>query len=871
MCHERWGVSMARNVSERALSTSCDGGSSNDWVEDLDDPGALRNGAERFRAVAGAVLAAVYLVDPEAHELRLTESAGAATGRYGLPAVCALSGRSPLADAVRSNRPLWLDAAQSASYGEAGSGASMGVVPLTTVPAAAGGTAPGCLAVVWDDPAGPVPDRQTLLELYADHLSTYMDLDGGTRTARGAPLGHRLPWGRIGTFTLDRGTGLIDADATLLGLFDVDPDTFDGHVESLIAHTLLDDLPTFMSIVGRSGATSEVRDLVFRARQSSGGPRWLHLRCRVRVDDRGRPGLVLGVVADVMSQGATRAEVAEVEKLTAALAVATTVQDVGRIVVDSLGTRLNADRLAFAVLRGDRLAVTALDPPTPGTWPRVWRPDGRTEWLELSLPASPALEAVLGEGRTTVWPAGGALEPGLAGVGPGGLAVLPLSAEGRVVGACLAGWDAPHRITLQERSWLAVTAGRAAEALARAQTIDTERELVRALQTSLLPRELPSLSGAVAVARYLPGTAGLEMGGDWYDVIISNNQLALVIGDVQGHSAEAATIMGQVSTAVRAYSAEGHPPDVVLARANRLLVGMKTDLFATCCYVSVNMEEGIAWFVRAGHPAPLLRHPDGTTEEVDVAGGPPLGVVEDADYPITVVDIAPGSVLALVTDGLVASAGPAVDGAVQQIREVLGAADLSDVGRVADELISGADRHDDVALLLLRYDGTGLRPVRASWRAWRLPDAVMHARRFTARTVRSWGVTEEADVVQLVVSELVTNAVVHTQGDVHLDLTLTGDRLRIAVTDSLPRAPVKPRIVDWESTGGRGIMLVEAMSTAWGSVPVGGGKQVWSEIALPACGAPGPGSGPGELRAAGADVPGVQGPERADPGGEASP
>jgi hypothetical protein len=130
----------------------------------------------------------------------------------------------------------------------------------------------------------------------------------------------------------------------------------------------------------------------------------------------------------------------------------------------------------------------------------------------------------------------------------------------------------------------------------------------------------------------------------------------------------------------------------------------------------------------------------------------------------------------------------------------------------------------------------------------------MHARRFTARTVRSWGVTEEADVVLLVVSELVTNAVVHTQGDVHLDLTLAGDRLRIAVTDSLPRAPVKPRIVDWESTGGRGIMLVEAMSTAWGSVPVGGGKQVWSEIALPARGAPG-----------------AQGSGRADPDGESSP
>ena len=116
---------------------------------------------------------------------------------------------------------------------------------------------------------------------------------------------------------------------------------------------------------------------------------------------------------------------------------------------------------------------------------------------------------------------------------------------------------------------------------------------------------------------------------------------------------------------------------------------------------------------------------------------------------------------------------------------------------------------------------------------WRLPDAVRHARRFTSRTLRSWGVRRRRlDAVLLVVSELVTNALVHTQGPVRLDLTLVGDRLRVAVTDTSPRAPVKPTSIDWEATGGRGILLVEAMSAAWGSVPVSGGKQVWAEIPL---------------------------------------
>jgi anti-sigma regulatory factor (Ser/Thr protein kinase) len=116
---------------------------------------------------------------------------------------------------------------------------------------------------------------------------------------------------------------------------------------------------------------------------------------------------------------------------------------------------------------------------------------------------------------------------------------------------------------------------------------------------------------------------------------------------------------------------------------------------------------------------------------------------------------------------------------------------------------------------------------------WRVPQAVGHARRFTRRTLRTWGVpAADLDAVLLVVSELVTNALVHTDGKVRLHLTLIGDRLRVAVADTSPRTPIKPTSIGWEATGGRGILLVEAMSTAWGSVPVSGGKQVWSEIAL---------------------------------------
>jgi anti-sigma regulatory factor (Ser/Thr protein kinase) len=286
-------------------------------------------------------------------------------------------------------------------------------------------------------------------------------------------------------------------------------------------------------------------------------------------------------------------------------------------------------------------------------------------------------------------------------------------------------------------------------------------------------------------------------------------------------------------TALRAYAVEGHPPDVVVSHANRLLVDMETDLFATCCYVDVDMEEGSAWYVRAGHLPPVLRHPDGRTAVPDTEAGPPLGVLVQADFPMSVLRMQPGTVVALATDGLVESPEADIDDGLARLARELSGADPAHLGLVADALLGSAHRGDDVALLLLRYDGMELRPLRESWTVWRVPEAVGHTRRFTRRTLRSWGVPrDDSDTVLLVVSELATNALVHTDGPVRLDLTLLDNKLRVSVADSSPRTPVKPTSIGWEATGGRGILLVEALSETWGSVPVSGGKQVWAEITI---------------------------------------
>ncbi|WP_406176988.1 SpoIIE family protein phosphatase [Streptomyces sp. NBC_00996] len=795
--------------------------------------------SDRALTFAGVALAAVYVVGVGNEVLRLVETAGgAASPEYGLPERLPLSGRSPAAHALRTDRPLWLSPAALASFSEGGptplrAEASLGALPLRRE-----GRRLGCLVVVGASKDAFEAEQRRFLERYADAVTGVLQAEAG-RPMPSSLLSSALRSLRVGSFVLVPDTGLIEVDETLLELVGITPHDFDGKADTLLAHALPEDMPTLMSVLGPSTEAFGRRELEFRVRRPTGEMRWLSLSCRVVESTDDRPVQVLGMVTatSLLRRGAD--DVSRIQWLTAALDDAATISDVSRVVVTVLREPLGADRVALAELQDDRLVISVLDPPQPAAWPETWRSQWRSawrsEWPDVPVSALPTLQLALRDGRMDLWPAGTALEPGLAGIGTGGLAVLPLPAKGRVVGVCLVGWDQPHEFVPEERSLLTATAAVVGQALQRAHAHDAEQELATMLQRSLLPRSLPELPGGTAVARYLPARRGLQVGGDWYDVIaLSEDRVALVIGDVQGHSAGAATIMGQMRTAVRAYAVEGHPPDVVLSHANRLLIGMETDLFATCCYAELDMEEGNILFVRAGHLSPLVRHPDGTTEELQVEGGLPLGVSAEAEFPMTAVALAPGSVLALVTDGLVEAVDLPLDEGMHRTRTALAAADPADPGLMADELLGDVGRReDDVALLLLRYDGMKTRPIRAGWVVWRLPDAVMHARRFTARTLRRWKVEEAADAVLLVVSELVTNALVHTQGPVRLDLTLRGDRVRVCVSDSSPRAPAKPVIVDWESTGGRGLLLVEAMSESFGTVPVAGGKQVWSELVVP--------------------------------------
>ncbi|WP_374292915.1 SpoIIE family protein phosphatase [Streptomyces olivochromogenes] len=285
-------------------------------------------------------------------------------------------------------------------------------------------------------------------------------------------------------------------------------------------------------------------------------------------------------------------------------------------------------------------------------------------------------------------------------------AYLPLIASGRPVGTCVLAYAQPHAFAADERAVLTSLAGLIAQALDRARLYDTKNQLAHGLQAALLPHSLARVPGIDAAARYLPATQGMEIGGDFYDLVPTRPLAAAVIGDVQGHNVTAAGLMGQIRTGVRAFTTGGQAPEEVMHSTNRLLIDLGADLFASCLYLRLDPERGRAVMARAGHPPPLLRRADGRVRVLDLAGGPLLGIDAAATYPTTEVDLAPGSVLVLYTDGLVESPGVDIEDAVADLGELVASSGDRPLERLADEIVlhgeAARERVDDVAVLLLR-------------------------------------------------------------------------------------------------------------------------------------------------------------------------
>ncbi|MGW7001953.1 ATP-binding SpoIIE family protein phosphatase [Streptomyces sp. NPDC054933] len=460
----------------------------------------------------------------------------------------------------------------------------------------------------------------------------------------------------------------------------------------------------------------------------------------------------------------------------------------------------------------------------------------------VSVPRFPtALEPKFLESESTLDDA----ELGLAD-GIRACCVLPLISAGQRTGTFVLSFDHPRHFRAEERAALVTMAGLLAQSLERARQFEREHTLARGLQQGLLPHTLPHRGELDTAARYVTATAGTAVGGDWYDIVtLPDGNLGLVIGDVEGHSTAAAANMGQIRSAVRAYAAEGHRPSDLLGRTNRLLTELGTDLFSTCCCVWLDLATGTAEMSSAGHPAPLLRHPDGQVHIPDVPVGIPLGVAPDTVYQSMEASLPDGTIVALYTDGLVHSHTVDVTDGTKALRDLLASAHDQHLEHLATRLIAitgeADQREDDAALLLARFTGAlpGAHQRVSRFRVQRHDvAAVKDVRRFLNRQLRNWGWEQISDDVELAATELVTNALVHADSEVDIRLREYPDRIRVEVRDSDPRPPLPAPITasgaeESESEHGRGLIIVESLASSWGNSPSGRGKSVWFEMALP--------------------------------------
>ncbi|MET7758633.1 SpoIIE family protein phosphatase [Streptomyces sp. NPDC005389] len=297
------------------------------------------------------------------------------------------------------------------------------------------------------------------------------------------------------------------------------------------------------------------------------------------------------------------------------------------------------------------------------------------------------------------------------GDGMAAWAFLPLTASGRPIGTLILAYARPHTFVPGERAVLTSLAGLIAQALDRARLYDSTHQLAHSLQTGLLPRALPGVPHLEVAASYLPAARGLDIGGDFYDLIrIDDTTVAATVGDVQGHNVNAAALMGQVRTAVHATA--GDPPAEVLARTNRLLTDLEPGLFTSCVYAHIDLASRTAHLATAGHPPPLLRRAGGPAKTLHLPPGLLLGIDPEASYTAVEIPFEPGDLLALYTDGLVEVPGEDLEDGIAAVAGRISAThELHPVNALADDLVGqargGAPRTDDVALLLLRYTQEG--------------------------------------------------------------------------------------------------------------------------------------------------------------------
>ncbi len=444
------------------------------------------------------------------------------------------------------------------------------------------------------------------------------------------------------------------------------------------------------------------------------------------------------------------------------------------------------------------------------------------------------------------WPPGNpVIDESLGADGLTGRITVPLRARGVLLGVvAFCRLDRPEAFTADDLILAEELTAKAAVAIDNARRYSRERTTALTLQRSLLPQGLPKQEALDVASRYLPGGTGAEVGGDWFDVIpLSGARVALVVGDVVGHGLHASASMGRLRTAVRTLADVDLPPDELLTHLDDLVLHLASDhqptghfqptgeTGATCLYTVYDPVSRRFTLASAGHPLPLIISPDGARVPVAAQPGPPLGI-GGLPFEATELQLPKGSLLALYTDGLVTSRDRDVDEGVAELQQMVthSVTSLQAVCDTAMDAMLSASRTDDAALLLARTHALDPEHV-ADWDVEPDTAQVPHARKFAVDQVEAWGLEETAFVTELVVSELVTNAIRYGQPPIRLRL-IRDASLICEVSDANTSAPHLRRARAFDE-GGRGLLLVAQLTQGWGTRHTTDGKTIWCAQALP--------------------------------------
>ncbi|MGW0838651.1 SpoIIE family protein phosphatase [Streptomyces sp. NPDC002787] len=419
------------------------------------------------------------------------------------------------------------------------------------------------------------------------------------------------------------------------------------------------------------------------------------------------------------------------------------------------------------------------------------------------------------------------------------LIAVPLVARGVVLGiAAFYRAQDPAPFGDDDRSLAQELANRAALSIDNARRYTRERTMVLALQRSLLPQGLPDQDSVEVAHRYLPAES--DVGGDWYDVIpLSGSRIGLFVGDVVGHGMLSAATMGRVRTAARSFAELDFPPDEVLTHLDNLVGRLDREdpvsdgggiIGATCLYAVYDPTSQQCTMARAGHPPPALVDPDGTVSFPELPAGPPLGL---GGLPFEAVEMhmPEGSQLVLYTDGLIEDRDRDVDVVLDQLRGALAHPERTpeETCRVVLDTVAPAHPGDDIALLVARTHAFDPRRI-ATWDLPADPARVSEVRAAALRQLADWGLDEAAFAAELMLSELVTNAVRHGAGPIRVRL-LHDRSLICEVSDTSNTAPHLRRAATTDE-GGRGLFLVAQLSQSWGTRYTQEGKVIWAECGL---------------------------------------